>query len=549
MMKKLLVIVGIIVGLIVAAVAGLTFYVKSYLQSDKLKALILPKVEQATGRKAGIDSIDVSIFSGISVQGIHLKERDGIKDFVSANKFVLKYELMPLLSKQLIISSINVIDPAVSVSRDASGKFNYEDIVEHLKAGQKEEKPKQESGAGIPFSVVADKIGISNAKVDFSDAKKELPNVAAVSDADLKVAAGTEPGSLKFSGKANLKSLDVVMGSISTRTSGVIEFNPETITYALNTAIGTEIVEAKGSVKDYLKAPDVRLDLYSKKLDLAKLMAMGGGAKHEEKPGAKSGKTTAGKGKPVADEKKMDIKATGDIKVDTATYEGYTMNNFAMKYRYGNGVANIDPMTVNFASGQKMDLAGVMKGVLVFHYLPDKGEASDQIKRSLTGKMAVDLSKLQVKESKITDAVAMFTGLEDLRRPSFDKGHFDLNIKDQKTLISGQMSSPRIKVVPSGTVTFTKALDMLADIEVSPELASKMKVARFTGFMESKDGWTLIPLKITGTTDKPSVGPNQAALKKQLQKGIQSEIEKRLFKGGSQQGDKSQNLLKGLLGK
>ncbi|HMK60589.1 MAG TPA: AsmA family protein [Dissulfurispiraceae bacterium] len=548
MMKKLLVIVGIIIGLIVAAIAGLTFYVKSYLQSDKLKSLILPRIEQATGRKASIDSIDVSIFSGISVQGIHLKEKDGARDFVSANKFVLKYELMPILSKQLIISSINVIDPAVNVSRDTSGKFNYEDIVDHIKQGQKSGEPKSEGSAGMPFSVVADKIGITNAKVDFTDAKKELPNVSAASDAELRVSSGTQPNALKFSGKANVKSLDVTMGSVGTRTTGVIDFDPETINYSLNTVIGTESIDAKGTVKDYLKAPDVRLDLYSKKLDLMKLMAMSSAAKPEEKKAAKTGKSDADKAKP-ADEKKMDIKAAGEIKVDTATYEGYTMSNFAMKYRYGNGVANIDPMTVNFASGQKMDLAGVMKGVLVFHYLPDKGEASDQIKRTLAGKMTVDLTKMQVKESKISDAVAMFTGLDDLKHPSFDKGHFDLNIKDQKTLISGQMSSPRIKVVPSGTVTFTKALDMLADIEVSPELASKMRVARFTSFMESKDGWTLIPLKITGTSDKPSVGPNQAALKKQLQKGIQGEIEKRLFKGGSQQGDKTQNLLKGILGK
>ena len=75
MKKKLLVIAGIVAGLIVVVLIGLTLYVKSYLQSDKLKALIIPKVEQATGRKVAIDAINVSIFSGISVQGLHLKEK------------------------------------------------------------------------------------------------------------------------------------------------------------------------------------------------------------------------------------------------------------------------------------------------------------------------------------------------------------------------------------------------------------------------------------------------------------------------------------------
>ena len=549
MKKKLLVIAGVVIGLIAVVIIGLTLYVKSYLQSDKLKALIIPRVEQATGRKVNIDAINVSIFSGISVLGVHLKETDGAKDFVAAKEFVLTYDLMPLLSKKLVINSIQLVDPFLYVTRDDNGRFNFDDIIEHMKAGKKSEAQKPESSGGIPLSIIADKIGISNAKVEFADAKKELPNVTAVSDAELKVSAGTEPGALKFSGKANIKSLDVVMGKIATRTSGTIEVDPENINYTLNTTIGSDSVETKGSVKNYLKAPDIRLDLYSKQLDLAKFMALSSGAKHGEKPAPKTGGKAATGGKAV-DEKKMEIKASGEIKVDTALYEGNTVKNFTMKYRYSDGVMTIDPLNLNFASGEKVDLSGTMKGDLVFHYSTAGGDASEQIKRTVNGKMVVDLNKVQVKESKITNAVATFTGLEDLRRPAFDKGHFDINIKDQKALIAGLMTSPRLKVTPSGTVTFNKALDMLTDIEVSPELASKMQVARFTSFMASKDGWTLIPLKITGTTDNPSVGPNQAVLKKQLQKGIQGEIEKRLFKGDSQQKQgEQQNLIKGLFGK
>jgi hypothetical protein len=553
MKKKLLVVAGIIVGLIAVVLIGLTLYVKSYLQSDKLKTLIIPRVEQSTGRKINIDAINVSIFSGISVQGVHLKEKDGTKDFVAAKEIVLRYDLMPLLSKKLVISSMQVVDPALNVRRDENGMFNYADIIEHMKAGKKSEASKPESNGGIPFSISADKIGISNAKVEFADARKELPNVTANSDAELKVSTGSEPGALKFAGKVNLKSLDVTMGGITMRTSGTIDIEPEKIAYALSTVIGSDTIATTGSVTNYMTAPDIRKDIYSKHLDLAKLMALAGGAKHEEKqaPPVGHGKVPDGGGKAGV-EKKMEIKAAGEIKVDIALYEGNTVRNLVMKYRYSGGVLTIDPLSLNFASGEKVDLSGILKGDLVFHYSPDRGDGAEQIKQTLVGKIVVDLNKVQVKESKIADAIALFTGLDDLRRPVFDKGHFDINIRDQKMLIAGLMTSPRLKVTPSGAVTFNKALDLLTDIEVSPELASKMQVARFTGFLESKDGWRLIPLKITGTTDKPSVGANQATLKKQLQKGIQHEIEKRLFKGDSQQKqqrEKQQYLLKGLLGK
>ncbi len=207
MKKKLLVFAGIVIGLIAVVIIGLTLYVKSYLQSDKLKALIIPRAEQATGRKLDIDAINVSIFSGISVQGIHLKEKDGAKDFVAAKEFVLKYDLMPLLSKRLVITSIQLVDPSLYVTRDGNGRFNFDDIVETIKAGAIGEKAAQGSAqkpqaeGGMPLNVLADKIEISNAKVEFTDAKKELPNVAAISDAELNISAGTEPGALKFSGE------------------------------------------------------------------------------------------------------------------------------------------------------------------------------------------------------------------------------------------------------------------------------------------------------------------------------------------------------------
>jgi AsmA family len=560
MKKKALVIAGIIVGLIGVILIGLTLYVKSYLQSDKLKALIIPRAEQATGRKVDIQTIRVSIFSGISVQGIHLKEKDGTRDFAAAKEFVLKYDFMPLFSKKLVIRSIRLVDPYWYVTRDEDGQFNFDDIIATVKASGKggKEAPgaaqNPQTGGGIPFSVIANSIGISNAKVEFTDFQKRLPHLTSLFDAELKVSTGPESGPLKFSGRINLENLDVIMGKMTTHTAGTVEIDPETITFALNTAVGSESVGTKGSVNNYLQAPDVRLDLYSRQLTLTNLMALRGGVDQEKRVALKTGpgKATPGGGK-AGNEQKTDLKVAGLIQIDTALYEKNIVKNFLAKYNYSGGVMTIDPLTLNFASGEKIDLSGLMKGDLVFHYTPVRGDAAEQIKKTLVGKMVVDLNKVQIKESVIAEAVALFTGLNDLRRPAFDRGHFDINIRDQKMLISGLLTSPRLKATSSGTFGFDKALNLLTDIEVSPELAAKMQVSRYTDFLESKNGWRLIPLKITGTTSKPSVGLNRVVFQKQLQKGIQGEIEKRLFKEGvpkpQGQGGKVDDLLKGLFGK
>ena len=180
MKKKLLIIAGLVVGLIAVVLISLTLYVKSYLQSDRLKALIISRTEQATG-KVEMNTIDVSIFSGISAQGIHLKEKDGVKDFAAVKQFVFKYDFMPLFSKRLVITSIRLVDPFLVVTRDENGRFNFDDMAATVKAGGKGEKAAQGTAqspqveSSIPFSVIANSIQISNAKVEFADSQKKWP--------------------------------------------------------------------------------------------------------------------------------------------------------------------------------------------------------------------------------------------------------------------------------------------------------------------------------------------------------------------------------------
>jgi len=76
-MKKILWAGGIFVAILLVGFIGLSIVVNRYLQSDMLKSLILPRVEEYTGRRADIDRIDVSVFKGIAIKGLRLMEQDG----------------------------------------------------------------------------------------------------------------------------------------------------------------------------------------------------------------------------------------------------------------------------------------------------------------------------------------------------------------------------------------------------------------------------------------------------------------------------------------
>src|SRR4030042_25873 len=159
-MKKLLKIGIVVVGVLVLLFVGLTLFVKSYLSSDRLKPIILPKAEAATGRKVQIDEINVSLFKGIVAKGLSVKERDGQKDFLKIGKFVLSYRLLPLLKKQLVISKIEIISPSISVRKEGEGRYNFSDVLE--KRSQEPQKPSGSEPQALPVSVVADRLFVRN---------------------------------------------------------------------------------------------------------------------------------------------------------------------------------------------------------------------------------------------------------------------------------------------------------------------------------------------------------------------------------------------------
>ncbi|MBW2471128.1 MAG: AsmA family protein, partial [Deltaproteobacteria bacterium] len=124
-MGKLGKVLGIIFLLIVVVIAGLAAFVHYYLTDERVKALIIPQAEAALGREVAIGDIKIGLLSGITIRDFLIKETDKTTNFVSTKAFVLSYKLLPLLQKKLIISEIRFDEPAVRVTRNKNGKFNF----------------------------------------------------------------------------------------------------------------------------------------------------------------------------------------------------------------------------------------------------------------------------------------------------------------------------------------------------------------------------------------------------------------------------------------
>lgn len=523
MKKRLLWVLGIVVAAILTAVLGFSLFLKSYLTSDRLKALIIPRAEEFTGRKVTVDRIEVSLFRGIVVRGIGLKEKDGVADFVAVREFVLDYDLLPLLRKQVVIKRVELISPSVALKREKSGAYNFSDIMQ-LRKTPEGTAPKPKAQA-IPFSLVADRIAVRDIKMKFTDEQKELPDASLDADLEVRLSAGRDAKDISASGTFAIKDLAITAGGIETHTSGTVIADGETITLELNTSLGKETVRLTGSMKDFRKSPVIVLNASANELDLGRLApperGKGSSPAAARTKGAQRALEGAGK--------KPDINASGEVKIERGRFGAYTIHDLVAGYKYSSGEAGIDPIRLRISGGEGVKLDGVLKATARFATGPG-GDIAAAVKKTLEGSGTIDMSRCEVQRSAVTDAAVALTGLEDLRSPRFDRASFRFSIRNGVVALDGDLSSAHVRAKPSGTVGFDKALNMRSDLSLSPELGSRMPAGRITGILKDEKGWSNIPLKITGTTDRPSVKADSSRLGKQVEKGITGEIERR-FKG------------------
>ncbi|MCE5312704.1 MAG: hypothetical protein LLF86_06075, partial [Nitrospiraceae bacterium] len=498
-------------------------------------------------------------FKGIVIKEMGIKEQDGKTDFLAAKEFVLDYSLAALLKKQILIKKVELNSPSIRIVKNADGSYNFSDIIEKTKQAKKDAKSEpakkeEKKGEGLPFAVIADTVTIKNALAEFVDRTKALPDVKANADITASLAPGADGKPELAKGVVDIKSLKLDNKGIKTLTSGKIDIRKTDIAFNLNTSVDNQRVNATGSVTNFQKAPAVVLNLYSKELDLEKLMALAPAKSEKAAPAPK--KKAESKKEPAASEKKPDAKplqitAKGELKIGAAKYKAYNFKDFYLKYGYANKAFVIEPVKMKFAGGEAVQAAGDINGDFKFTLDPDSKDMSGLIKKTLTGKTNINLTKGQIKKSSIAETIAAVTGLQELRNPNFDETKINAVIKDEKTTINGLIRGPLMKAAPTGTVTFDKALDMKTDLKLAPELASKIGKGKFgLDYLKDADGWTSVPLIIKGTTDKPDVKPDTAALGKGALKGLKQ----KLFGGGTDQPQqsgetKSTNPLKGLFGK
>jgi AsmA protein len=122
-MKKWIIAAGILLLLVVGAIAWAALNLESYLEENR--ELVETKISEALGRSVGFDRLALSLRGGLGVRVENLSVGDdpayGEEPFVTTAAAVARVRIWPALRGEIDVARISLLEPRVRLIRDAAG--------------------------------------------------------------------------------------------------------------------------------------------------------------------------------------------------------------------------------------------------------------------------------------------------------------------------------------------------------------------------------------------------------------------------------------------
>jgi AsmA protein len=208
-MKKLAKWVGIVVGLLLVLVVGAAIILPMVISVDAYKSTIIAEVKSATNRDLSIDgpmSLSILPSPAISASKVSLSNPPGAseKQMVTLGKLEVQVELIPLLSKTLVVDRFVLVDPVIDLEVDKQGHANWEFARPAPVAGAAPQQPAAGGGGGggAPSlgSIRLGEVRLQNGTVGYLDQRTGVHKV--VDKIDMAVSLPGLDAPLKASGSA-----------------------------------------------------------------------------------------------------------------------------------------------------------------------------------------------------------------------------------------------------------------------------------------------------------------------------------------------------------
>ncbi|MFV0437271.1 MAG: AsmA family protein [Desulfopila sp.] len=179
-MKKFIKIVAGIIGGLALLVTGAAVVVPRVVDIQKYKPLLLEKISEATGLKVSLGGdLHLSLFPwvGVDFQDLRLGNPPGFGDgdFMTVTSFEAHVKLIPLLKKDIQVSSFIVNEPSIALVVDDKGRANWQSLLGSTGSATTSATA-SEKGSTSPLihSLAIDELTILNGRLSFVDRQRKI---------------------------------------------------------------------------------------------------------------------------------------------------------------------------------------------------------------------------------------------------------------------------------------------------------------------------------------------------------------------------------------
>lgn len=202
------IVIGVAVILVLLLVVGV-FLIDRYLQTPEFKELVLTSAGEAVGSNLEIDSIEVSVFRGIELQGVVLANPSGFSgEFLTADSLILRHRLLPLLRKQVQIDRLSLEKPTLKLIQGEDERWNFQQLqVRESESGLSSDAAADESLAVTSrFDITLSQLSVSDGEI--SMLSKEGQVLTQIRDVDLRSSVSLVDEKLVASGTLSLETVN-----------------------------------------------------------------------------------------------------------------------------------------------------------------------------------------------------------------------------------------------------------------------------------------------------------------------------------------------------
>lgn len=348
-MKKFLL---IFVSVIVIVIIAFAVLIKVYVTPERVKEIVIPAAEESLNRKINVGEISINLIKGIGLKDFVIKDKDQKSVFMRCEDFFLKFQLLPLLAKKVIIDEMKVVSPEIRIIRNKQREYNFEGIGQQTPSTSNQTETQDAKEGGIPVSLLVNKVAVQNAKFSLTDLIKELPDIKSTLDINMSIES-VSSSEIRSSGDIDIKLDQMVMRkpveryvkNLDASVKYSIGIDLETKDIHIDRAdLKVQKIQAliNGDVRDLRTSPDIDVEVTLPKAKAAELQEVA--AIFTDLKGMNvSGDISADMKLKGKIQKLETLKVNGDILMDKVGVKYQDVNaSFDGKINFNEKIMNID---------------------------------------------------------------------------------------------------------------------------------------------------------------------------------------------------------------